>query len=85
MNDLIQKIHDVLKSTHFGGPDDLVDVSDGGDDSLHLVVVSRKLDGMRWQEKHDFIWNVLTAHLTPDEWGQISLTIATTPEEIKAS
>ncbi len=80
--DLKQKIHDALRSHFFNGSGDLVDVSDAPDDSFHVLVVSRKLDGMQYQEKHDLIWDLLTANLTCDEWAQISLTIATTPEEI---
>ena len=78
------KIHDVLKqSEHFNGPDDLVNVSDGPDDSIHVVVVSRKFDGYRMSEKNDLIWSVLDT-LPPDDWGKVTLLIGTSPEEIKA-
>jgi stress-induced morphogen len=83
-NGLKQKIHHVLKEAYFSGPDDLIDVSDGPDDSLHLVIVSRKFDGRRMKEKNDLIWSVLTAKLPPEEWGKVSLSIGTSPEEIKA-
>jgi stress-induced morphogen len=83
--DLKKKIHDVLKSVYFHDPDDSVDVSDGPDDSVHLVIVSRKFDGRRMNEKNDLIWSLLTANLTADEWGKISLSIGASPEEIKAS
>ena len=39
------KIRDVLKENYFQDLDDLVDVSDGPDDSIHLIIVSRKFDG----------------------------------------
>jgi hypothetical protein len=82
---LKQKIHDLLKqSDHFKGPDDLVDVSDGPDDSIHVVVVSRKFDGYRLKEKNDLIWSVLET-LPPDEWGKVTLSIGASPEEIKAT
>jgi stress-induced morphogen len=82
---LISKIHDVLKKGFFKDDADLVDVSDGYDDNIHVVVVSRKFDGRRESEKHDLIWSDLIAHLSPDEWGRITLSIGVSPEEIKAS
>ena len=82
---LKHKIHDTLKKTYFDDPDDLVDVSDGtDDDSIHVVIVSRKFDGRRMREKNDMIWSVLTQKLSPEEWGKVSLSIGTSPEEIKA-
>jgi stress-induced morphogen len=83
-NQLKQKIHDVLKSVYFKDPDDSVDVSDGPEDSIHLVVVSRKFDGRWMKEKDDLIWSVLVDNLQPEEWGKISLSIGASPEEIKA-
>ena len=80
---LKQKIHDSLKATYFIDPDDMVDVSDGPEDSIHLVVVSRKFDGRRMKEKNDLIWSILQDRLAPEEWGKISLTIAVSPEDIK--
>jgi acid stress-induced BolA-like protein IbaG/YrbA len=82
---LKQKIHDVLKSGYFKGPDDLVDVSDGSDGFVHVVVVSRKFDGRRMKEKSDLIWSELTNGLSKDEWGQVSLSVGVSPEEVKAS
>ena len=61
-HDLKQKIHDVPKDAYFNDPDDMVDVSDGPDDSIH-VVVSRKFDGRRLKEKNDLIWSVLTQNI----------------------
>ena len=80
-----QKIHDELKNAYFKDVSDLVDVSDGPDDSIHLVIVSRKLDGRRMKEKDDLIWSILVKGLRPEEWGKISLSIGTSPEEIKAT
>ncbi|MBW3541784.1 MAG: hypothetical protein KY476_16070 [Planctomycetes bacterium] len=82
---LKQKVRDVLKNGYFSDPDDLVDVSDGPDDSIHVVIVSRKFDGRRMSEKNDLIWSELTHNLHPDEWGRVSLSIGTSPEEIKAT
>jgi stress-induced morphogen len=80
-----QKIRDVLRGDYFNDPDDLVDVSDGPDDSIHVVIVSRKFDGRRMQEKNDLIWSVLVQKLPPEEWGKVSLSVGTSPEEIKAT
>jgi stress-induced morphogen len=79
------KIHDVLKEGYFKDTNDLVDVSDGPDDSIHVVVVSRKFDGHRMKEKNDLIWSVLVQKLVPEEWGKVSLSIGASPEEIKAT
>jgi stress-induced morphogen len=82
---LKQKVHDVLKGGYFRDADDLVDISDGPDDSIHIVIVSRKFDGRRMKEKHDLIWSELNQKLAPEEWGLVSLSIGVSPEEIKAS
>ena len=54
---LKERIRDALKDNYFNDPDDLVDVSDGPDDSVHVVIVSRKFDGRRMKEKNDLIWS----------------------------
>lgn len=82
---LKRKIHDVLKEGYFKDSNDLVDVSDGPDDSIHIVVVSRKFDGLRMKEKDDLIWSELVQKLKPEEWGKVSLSIGASPEEIKAT
>jgi len=82
---LKQKIRNALKGAYFKDLDDLVDVSDGPDDSIHVVIVSRKFDGRRMKEKNDLIWSVLVRNLAPEEWGKVSLSIGTSPEEIKAT
>ena len=82
---LKNKIRDVLRVAYFKDPDDLVDVSDGPDDSIHLVIVSRKFDGRRMKEKNDLIWSVLSQNLLPDEWSKVSLSVGASPEEIKAT
>jgi stress-induced morphogen len=80
-----QLVHDALKSTLFTSPDDLVDVSDGPDDSIHIVIVSRKFDAQRMRTKHDMVSDLLFANLPEEVWRRISLTICKSPEEIKAS
>jgi stress-induced morphogen len=82
---LKQKIHDSLKDVYFGDPDDSVGVSDGPEDSIHVVIVSRKFDGKRMREKNDLIWSALIEKLSPEEWGKVSLSVGASPEEIKAT
>jgi len=82
---LKKTVYDVLKKGYFSGADDAVDVSDGPEDSIHLVIVSRKFDGKRLKERNDLIWSELMQHLATDEWGKISLSIGASPEEIKAT
>ncbi len=81
---LKRKIRKVLKDNYFKASQDRLDVSDGEEDDIHLVVVSRNFDGRRLKEKNDMIWSVLVEKLSPEEWGKISLTVGTTLEEIKA-
>ena len=82
---LKKKVYEVLKKGYFNGSDDAVDVSDGPEDSIHLVLVSRKFDGKRLKEKNNLIWSELMQHLATDEWGKVSLSIGASPEEIKAT
>jgi acid stress-induced BolA-like protein IbaG/YrbA len=82
---LKKKIWEVLKQGYFKDPEDLVDVSDGPDDNIHVVIVSRKFDGRRMKEKNDLIWSDLIQNLAPEEWGKVSLSIGASPEEIKAT
>jgi acid stress-induced BolA-like protein IbaG/YrbA len=82
---LKRKIHDVLKRGFFRDADDLVDVSDGDEDNIHVVIVSRKFDRRRTKEKEDVIWSELTNSLAPEEWGKVSLSVGASPEEIKAT
>ena len=82
---LKEKIHDSLKTVYFKDPDDAVDVSDGPEDSIHIVIVSRKFDVLRMRDKNDLIWSHLIQQLSPDEWGKVSLSVGASPEEIKAT
>jgi stress-induced morphogen len=81
---LKQRIREALRDNYFKDADDLVDVSDGSDDNIHVVIVSRKFDGRRMKEKNDLIWSLLVQHLRPEEWGKVSLSVGASPEEIKA-
>jgi len=82
---LQKKIHDVLKKGYFADTDDAVDVSEGPEDSLHLVIFSRKFEGKYLKEKNDLIWSELMQHLNQNEWSRVSLSIGISPEKIKAT
>ena len=82
---LKKRIRDLLKTEVFDDPDDLVDVSDGDtEDSIHVVVVSRKFDQVPFENKEDMIWSLLQKELSPDEWGKVTLSVAVSPAELKA-
>jgi len=81
---LKKKIYDTLKRGYFSDSTDYVDVSDGFDDLIHIVVVSRKFDGQCMKEKEDIIWSELLKNLSNEEWGQISLSVGASPDEVKA-
>lgn len=78
-----QRIYEVLRTGCFHDSSDLVDVSDGPEDSVHLVVVSRKFDGHRMQERDDMIWSVLTTALPQEDWNKVSLLVGASPEDVK--
>ena len=82
---LKKKVYDVLKQGYFSDPDDAVDVSDGPEDSIHLVIFSRKFNQRSMKAKHDLIWSELMQNLAEEEWNKISLSIGASPEEIKAT
>lgn len=79
------RVYEVLRNGYFHDPDDAVDVSDSPEDSIHLIIFSRKFDGRSMKEKHDLIWSELMQKLAAEEWGKISLSVGASPEEIKAT
>jgi len=40
-------------------PTDTVDVSDGYQNSIHVLVVSRKFDGLKEREKQEYLWGLI--------------------------
>ena len=61
-----------------------VDVSDGYQDNIHIVVVSNKFSGKSENEKQDMLWNVIEASdLSDFEKNKISLIIPYSPAELK--
>jgi acid stress-induced BolA-like protein IbaG/YrbA len=65
-------------------PDDTVDISDGYGDNIHVLVVSRRFDGLQDEAKLDMIWDPINKSvLTEDEKSLISLALPLSPAEIK--
>lgn len=69
-------------ASHFKN-DGLVDVSDGYANGIHIVVVSRRFDGMPEQTRQTLLWKIVNdAPLTTREKDLITLLYAVSPGEI---
>jgi acid stress-induced BolA-like protein IbaG/YrbA len=78
---LKKKIEDILRKEF---PGETVDVSDGYNDNIHVVVVSRKFDGMREKEKQELLWKPIDeGNLTDSEKVKISLILPYSPGDLK--
>jgi hypothetical protein len=65
-------------------PTDTVDVSDGYQSNIHVMVVSRKFDPMKEREKQDLLWSLIDdAGLEDAEKQLISLVVPLSPEELR--
>lgn len=65
-------------------PTDTVDVSDGYKENIHILVVSRKFDGMMEQDKQDLLWGLIDkTDLRDDEQALISLVLPLSPAQLK--
>lgn len=72
------------KALHEEFPEDTVDVSDGFEDLIHVLVVSRRFDEMEEQAKQDLLWDLIDkAELNKRESALISLVLPVSPAEIK--
>lgn len=80
-----EKIKEVLRqSLRKEFPDDTVDVSDGYQENIHVLVVSRRFDKMSEQEKQDLLWGIIDrTDLKDDEKKLVSLVYPVSPAEIK--
>jgi len=77
-----KKIEELLRQEF--NENSTVDVSDGYQDNIHIVVVSNKFSGKSENEKHDMLWNVIEASdLSDFEKNKISLIIPYSPAELK--
>jgi hypothetical protein len=65
-------------------PTDTVDISDGFNGNLHVLVVSRRFDTMNERSRIKFLEEVIVdAGLTKAQQAKISLLLALSPGEIK--
>jgi len=82
---LKHRIHDALRRCAFSGIDEAVDVSDGEiEPNIHVVIFSRKFDGLGYSERQDLITDALETELPQDQIGYINLVVGVSPEEAKA-
>lgn len=78
---LKSKIETILRARF---PGETVDVSDGHGDNVHVIVVSRKFDGMREKEKQDLLWRAIDeSDLSDAEKVRISLILPYSPGDLK--
>ena len=78
---LKQKIEDILRAEF---PNEIVDVSDGHGDNIHVIVVSRKFSGMTEKAKQDLLWHAIDASSLPDsDKVKISLILPYSPSDLK--
>lgn len=65
-------------------PTDTVDISDGFEDLIHVMVVSRRFDKLPSSHQHDWMWRVINrSGLNDAEKELISLVYSISPAEIK--
>ncbi len=65
-------------------PNDTVDISDGYQDNIHVLVVSRRFDAMTEKDKQDALWQIIDeTDLTDAEKTSISLVMPVSPAEVK--
>jgi acid stress-induced BolA-like protein IbaG/YrbA len=78
---LKETIEDIIKLEY---PGETVDVSDGYANNIHIVVVSRKFDGMAEKEKQDMLWSFIDkSKLSDEEKLSISLILPYSPKDLK--
>jgi len=78
---LKKKIETLLNAAF---PGETVDVSDGHGDNIHVIVVSRKFDGMREKEKQDLLWDAIDkSDLSDAEKVLVSLILPYSPSDLK--
>ncbi len=79
---LKKKIEELLRNEF--NENSTVDVSDGYQDNIHIVVVSHKFSGKTENEKQDMLWRLIESGDISDlEKNKISLIIPYGPEELK--
>lgn len=64
-------------------PRDTVDISDGYEDNIHILVTSRQFDNMSESHRHEIVGELIeNANLTKREEGLISLVILWSVDEL---
>lgn len=65
-------------------PDDTVDISDGYDGNIHVLVVSRAFDRLTEKRKRDLLWRIINStSLTDAEKNRVSLVLPFSVAELK--
>ena len=65
-------------------PSDTVDVTDGYQKNIHVIVVSRLFDALKGREQQDLLWGLIDdARLEEAEKQLISLVLPVSPEELR--
>lgn len=65
-------------------PTDTVDVSDGYQQNLHVLVVSRRFDGMDHEKRQDLLWGIIDSiGLSGAQTRRISLVLPLSPADVK--
>ena len=63
---------------------DTVDVSDGYQNNIHVIVVSRRFDALTEQQKQEWLWQLIDdAGLEEAEKQLISLALPASPDVLK--
>lgn len=79
---LKKKIEDILRQEF--NENSTIDVSDGYQDNIHIIVVSGKFSGKSEREKQDMLWSMIeNSELSDLDKNKISLIIPYSPEELK--
>ena len=81
MEMLEQKVKNALKE-QFNDAD--IQFHHGPGERIHGIIISDKFEGLDFETRHELIWNLLRAHLSPEERQQVLSFIDYTPAEIKA-
>jgi len=65
-------------------PSDTVDVSDGYDGNIHIIVVSRAFDKLSERARQATLWRIVeNADLTQEEKDLVTLLFGVSPGELK--
>jgi stress-induced morphogen len=80
METLEQKVKNALKLQF---KDEEIQFHHEPEERIHGFIISEKFEGLDSEARHEMIWSLLHAHLTPEERQQIIGFIDYTPAEEK--